>query len=167
MSFSLIELFLACFILIFMSLLLFNVYTKLTSGKSLKFKDVLPAFGLVSLIFSLPLLWIFTIVFASVTVVSGQGNDLDYETRYCVSEYDGNKVKAFKNYIFNKSNTTLRFYSQTYSTHSMSGFGSHNYHVIEPKSFEQVEHSPDYYFYEPKTVRSKSSMETKWILDKY
>lgn len=166
MSFSLIELFLACFLLIFMSLLLLAVYNKLTLGRSLKFKDV-PAFGLVSLIFSLPLWWILPIVFASVTVVSGQGNDLDYETRYCVSEYDGNKVKAFKNYIFNKSNTTLRLYSQTYSTRSMPGFGSYNYHVIKPKSFEQVEHSPDYCFYEPKTVRSRSSIETKWILNKY
>lgn len=123
--------------------------------------------GCASFIFLSFIFWLALGYFTpTIDVITQNGDELDYSTKYALFSYEGNSISLGHDYIDNQSNDVLVIYPAFYGDAS-SEFSESSVEIIEAKSFQQIEHSPDEFFYEPKSIVSKKKKgECKWILER-
>lgn len=122
------------------------------------------------LILTMAVWFILLSITPKITVITGVGGDLEHKEIRALFSYNGNKISFGKDYVDNQTENTLIIYPEVYSEHlgdaSRANVRDDDVTTIDPYSLIAVKHFPDYYFYAPSAVytKSRNKTEVKWIL---
>lgn len=133
-----------------------------TRGYEIKLRSCI-----VPVLFLTMVVWmIFLFLTPKITEIYGEPGNSKEETKYALFSYGGYPVNFGKEYLNNRTDRSLVVYPVDYGTGGLEN-DPYEIKIVEPKSFEEISHSPSYFFYEPNSIIVEGRQKSKrvWVVD--